>query len=72
MFGCAMQDVTLGNRNFALKSAETMGGVVGYVRSRDVNDMLSDAEQTLRDNPVPALVGAAVLGFFVGFLLRRY
>ena len=58
-------------KDLALRTAETLGGAAGYLRSRNVPTMLSDFQRTARENPVPALVGAAAFGFLLGAFLRR-
>lgn len=39
--------------------------------NRRVGDMLSDAQRLIREYPAPALIGALVIGFAAGRLLRR-
>lgn len=59
-------------QDLTLKYAGNIGSITGYLRSRDVQEMLSDAQRRLRDNPVPALAASTAFGFLVGVLLRRY
>ncbi len=67
----AVQELEQPTRDFAFRTAETLGCAAGYLRSRDMATMLSDFQQSARENPVPALVGAAAFGFLVGAFLRR-
>ena len=55
----------------AYRASKAVGTTAGYVQSRDLQEMLSDAEYTARNNPVPALIAAASVGFLFGVLLRR-
>ncbi|HLJ48643.1 MAG TPA: hypothetical protein VKU01_21655 [Bryobacteraceae bacterium] len=67
----AAQELEQATNNLAVKTAETLGCAAGYLRSRDMTAMLSDFQQTARENPLPTLVGAAAFGFLVGAFLRR-
>jgi ElaB/YqjD/DUF883 family membrane-anchored ribosome-binding protein len=42
-----------------------------YVREHDARDMIDDVMQLVKNNPGPALLGAAALGFLVGRALSR-
>ena len=44
---------------------------VKYVRERDVRRIAEDVKDYARANPVQALIGAAVVGFVAGRILRR-
>jgi hypothetical protein len=44
---------------------------VEYFRTHDAKQMASDAGAYLKSHPTQALVGAAVLGFFAGRMIRR-
>ncbi len=57
--------------NFAAKTAEALGATAGYIQSRDMHEMIADAEAAARRNPVPSLVAAAALGLILGAFLRR-
>ena len=67
----AAQELEHTTKDLAARTAETLGSAAGYLRSRDMNTMLSDFQQTASENPLPALVGAAAFGFLVGAFLRR-
>lgn len=54
-----------------LKAAKAIGTTAGYIQTRDVQEMIGDAEEAARRNPVPALIGAAALGLVLGAFLRR-
>lgn len=55
----------------ARETARALGMTAGYIRTHDARQMICDAEQAARRNPVPALAGAAAVGFLLGALLRR-
>jgi len=55
----------------ARKTAEALGMAAGYIRTHDAQEMISDAEEAARQNPKPALIIAASVGFLLGALLRR-
>lgn len=42
-----------------------------YVRENDLRDMVDDMLDVVRDNPGPALLGAAALGFLIGRAMSR-
>jgi hypothetical protein len=46
-------------------TADKLSATADYIREHDVDSMLSDLYQLVRNNPGPALLGAAVLGFVV-------
>ena len=48
-----------------LRAAKAIGTTAGYIQTRDVQEMIGDAEAARR-NPVPALIGAAALGLVLG------
>src|SRR5688572_25852455 len=57
---------------------ETAGGIRGkvddavqYVRGGGLQTMASDATDYLRAHPTQALIGAVVLGFWAGRMVRR-
>ncbi|MCU1237162.1 MAG: Late embryosis abundant protein [Candidatus Solibacter sp.] len=52
--------------NLAHSAADKLNATAEYVREHDVNSMVADLEQLVRNNPGPALLGAAVIGFLVG------
>ena len=55
----------------AFRTAGALGTAAGYIRTHDVQEMMADAEDAARRNPVPSLAGAAALGFLLGAFLRR-
>lgn len=57
--------------NIASRTAGALGMAAGYIRTHDVHEMIADAEEAARRNPVPSLAGAAALGFLLGAFLRR-
>lgn len=46
-------------------AADALSSTADYVREHDVKSMLSDLLKLARNNPGPALLTAAVMGFFV-------
>jgi ElaB/YqjD/DUF883 family membrane-anchored ribosome-binding protein len=58
-------------REFAHAAADRMITGADYVRSHDVQRMVSDVETVVRNNPGPALAIAAVFGFVLGRALTR-
>lgn len=58
-------------RSIANKAAGKVKGTAAYFRNRDVNVIVEDARKYMVAHPGPALVGALVVGFFAGRLLRR-
>jgi ElaB/YqjD/DUF883 family membrane-anchored ribosome-binding protein len=55
----------------AHQAADGLGATAGYLRENKVGDMMADVEAYLKAHPAQALVGAAVLGFLAGRMLRR-
>jgi ElaB/YqjD/DUF883 family membrane-anchored ribosome-binding protein len=47
-------------------TADTLSSTAQYVREHDVNRMMSDVETLVKNNPGPAILAAAVIGFLVG------
>jgi ElaB/YqjD/DUF883 family membrane-anchored ribosome-binding protein len=47
-------------------AADKLTATAGYVRQTDVNTMMADVETLVKNNPGPALMAAAVVGFLVG------
>lgn len=45
--------------------------VADYVRTHDANQIIKDVETTVRNNPGPALLVAALFGFVLGLALTR-
>jgi ElaB/YqjD/DUF883 family membrane-anchored ribosome-binding protein len=56
---------------YTRKTAEVLGTTAGYLRTHDARQMICDAEETARKNPVQALAAAAAVGFLIGAFLRR-
>jgi len=52
--------------DLAHTAADKLTATAGYVRDTDVNTMMSDVERLVKNNPGPALMAAAVVGFLVG------
>jgi ElaB/YqjD/DUF883 family membrane-anchored ribosome-binding protein len=62
------EDLPGGDRvaELAHSAADTLDSTANYVTSHDVSDMMADVKELVKKNPVPSLVAAAVVGFFVG------
>lgn len=58
-------------QEFAHAAADRMSTSADYVRSHDVQRMVSDVERVVRNNPGPALAIAAAFGFILGRALTR-
>ncbi len=58
-------------RGAAHKTADALGATGRYVSRHGVGDMLDDAADFIKAHPTQALVGALVIGFFVGRGMRR-
>jgi ElaB/YqjD/DUF883 family membrane-anchored ribosome-binding protein len=52
--------------DLAHTAADKLTATAGYVRDTDVNTMMADVETLVKNNPGPALMAAAVVGFLVG------
>jgi ElaB/YqjD/DUF883 family membrane-anchored ribosome-binding protein len=52
--------------DLAHTAADKLTATAGYVRDHDVNTMMADVETLVKNNPGPALMAAAVVGFLVG------
>jgi hypothetical protein len=46
-------------------TADKLSATADYIREHDVDSMMSDLYRLVKNNPGPALLGAAVLGFLV-------
>lgn len=55
----------------AHRTAEAVGTAANYVRENDVASMLGDLQQLVKNNPGPALLGAAALGFLIARTFSR-
>ncbi len=58
-------------KNVAHSTADKLESTAGYIREHDVHAMLSDVENTVRRNPGPSLLVAAVIGFLIGRAFRE-
>jgi hypothetical protein len=56
---------------FAHGAADSLTCAADYIREHDANGMLEDVKLIVKNNPVPALVGAAALGFLLAKALSR-
>jgi ElaB/YqjD/DUF883 family membrane-anchored ribosome-binding protein len=56
---------------YAHQAANKLGDTADYVRGNRVQDMVSDLGKFVKANPTQAIVGALVIGFFAGRMLRR-
>jgi ElaB/YqjD/DUF883 family membrane-anchored ribosome-binding protein len=52
--------------SLAHATADKLSNTAEYVRDHDVNRMMSDVEELVKNNPGPSLLAAAVIGFLVG------
>ena len=57
--------------DLANSAAAKLDSTAAYVRRHDTSDMLGDLQQLVRRHPASFLVGAAVVGFFLGSAGRR-
>jgi ElaB/YqjD/DUF883 family membrane-anchored ribosome-binding protein len=57
--------------DLANSAASKLDSTAAYVRRHDTSDMLGDLQQLVRRHPASFLVGAAVVGFFLGSAGRR-
>ena len=56
---------------FAHQAADKLGATADYVRGNKMEDMVSDLGKYVKANPAQALIGALVVGFLAGRMLRR-
>src|ERR1022692_658625 len=56
---------------FAHQTADKLGATANYVRGNKLEDMVSDLGKYVKANPAQALIGALVVGFLAGRMLRR-
>jgi hypothetical protein len=52
-------------RRVAHVTADKLSATADYIREHDVDSMMSDLYRLVKNNPGPALLGAAVVGFLV-------
>ena len=57
--------------NAAHTAANALGSTADYIRENDLKAMLEDVQKLVKNNPGPALLTAAVLGFLVARTLSR-
>ena len=50
---------------------ERVEGAVEYFRERGMQDLVDDLTRYVKSHPTQALIGAAVLGFVAGQIIRR-
>jgi ElaB/YqjD/DUF883 family membrane-anchored ribosome-binding protein len=50
----------------AHSTADKLSSTAEYVREHDLKSMMADVEQLVKQNPVPSLWAAAIVGFLVG------
>ena len=55
----------------AHSAADALSSTADYVRENDVKSMLADVQKIVKNNPGPALLTAAVLGFLVARTFSR-
>ena len=58
-------------RRAAHAAAESLDHTAKYIHEHDVASMVADVKRLVKDNPVPALIGAAILGFVLARTLSR-
>ena len=58
-------------KEFAQAAADSLSTTADYVRSHDARRMITDVETVVRNNPGPALLIAAVVGFMLGRAVVR-
>ena len=49
--------------HLAHAAAEKLNSTAGYVREHNLNKMMADVENLVKNNPGPSLIAAAVIGF---------
>jgi ElaB/YqjD/DUF883 family membrane-anchored ribosome-binding protein len=55
----------------AHSAADALATSADYIREHDLSDMMEDLRDVVRNNPGPALLGAAALGFLIGRAFSR-
>jgi ElaB/YqjD/DUF883 family membrane-anchored ribosome-binding protein len=55
----------------AHSAADGLSSTADYVRSNDLNRVRGDVEALVKDNPGPALLAAAAVGFLIGRAIAR-
>src|SRR5262245_10292408 len=59
-------------KEFTQAAADSLSTTADYVRSHDARRMVSDVEAVVRNNPGPALLIAAAVGFMLGRSVVRH
>ena len=57
--------------NAAHATADAVGVAANYVRDNDLKTMMADVQQLVKNNPGPALLTAAALGFLIARTFSR-
>jgi hypothetical protein len=57
--------------NAAHATANAVGVAADYVRDNDLQTMMADVQQLVKNNPGPALLTAAALGFLIARTFSR-
>lgn len=57
--------------NAAHATANAVGAAADYVRENDLKTMMADVQQLVKNNPGPALLTAAALGFLIARTFSR-
>ena len=57
--------------NAAHATADAVGVAADYVRETDLKTMMADVQQLVKNNPGPALLTAAALGFLIARTFSR-
>jgi hypothetical protein len=55
----------------AHSAANALSSSADYIREHDLGDMMEDLRDVVKNNPGPALLGAAALGFLIGRAFSR-
>jgi hypothetical protein len=58
-------------KSAAHTAADALSSTADYVRGNDLKGMLADVKKIVKNNPGPALLTAAVLGFLVARTFSR-
>jgi len=53
------------------RAADSLSKGADYVRANEMRQIAGDAMSVIRNNPVPALIGAVTLGFVLGRMVSR-
>jgi ElaB/YqjD/DUF883 family membrane-anchored ribosome-binding protein len=57
--------------NAAHTAANALGSTADYIRENDLKAMMEDVQKLVKNNPGPALLTAAVLGFLIARTFSR-